>query len=207
MRVERLEPRKGRQQRWRQRGAKGSRAGWLWQRWHGDQSGAAAIEFGMVALPFVLLLFGILSVCLYFFTTFTLENAVWHAARAIRTGQVQQSQGDYSTATTNEDRKQLFKKAMCPGAELLRLPGQSRRHRAKQRQFRQHQRTQGATNSVMAEEASAAFNAGNASSVVLVTVCYPWDFGGQLPFIHLGNLKNGALLMQASVSFRTEPYN
>lgn len=59
----------------------------------------------------------------------------------------------------------------------------------------------------MAEEASAAFNAGNASSVVLVTVCYPWDFGGQLPFIHLGNLKNGALLMQASVSFRTEPYN
>jgi hypothetical protein len=28
----------------------------------------------MVALPFVLLLFGILSVCLYFFTTFTLEK-------------------------------------------------------------------------------------------------------------------------------------
>ena len=31
---------------------------------------------------------------------------------------------------------------MRPGAKFLRLPGQSRRHRAKQRQFRQHQRTQ-----------------------------------------------------------------
>jgi hypothetical protein len=64
-----------------------------------------------------------------------------------------------------------------------------------------------ATNGVMAEEATAAFDPGNASSVVLVTVCYPWDFGGKLPFIRLGNLQNGALLMQASVTFRTEPYN
>ena len=63
----------------------------LRRRWQAAQSGA---------LPFVLLLFGILSMCPYFFTTFTLENAVWHAARAIRTGQVQQSQGDY-TATVD----------------------------------------------------------------------------------------------------------
>ena len=90
------------------------------QRWSKEQSGATAIEFGMVALPFVLLLFGILSVCLYFFTTFTLENAVWQAARAIRTGQVQQSQGEYVTATSNDDRKKLFKKGdVRQGTELL----------------------------------------------------------------------------------------
>ena len=81
--------------------------------WLRDSRGTTAIEFAMVALPFVLLLFGLLSVSLYFFTTFTLENAVWQAARAIRTGQVQQGQGDYATAETNEDRKKLFKKASC----------------------------------------------------------------------------------------------
>jgi Flp pilus assembly protein TadG len=189
-------------------GAKGSRAGRLWRRWQGDQSGATAIEFGMVALPFVLLLFGILSVCLYFFTTFTLENAVWHAARAIRTGQVQQSQGDYSTATTNEDRKKLFKKAMCARApSFFDCLGKAVVIVQSNANFGNISEPKCATNGVMAEDASAAFNAGNASSVVLVTVCYPWDFGGKLPFIHLGNLKNGALLMQASVSFRTEPYN
>ena len=89
---------------------------WAVARWQAEQSVATAIEFGMVALPFVCLLFGIFSVCRCFFTTFTLENAVWQAARAIRTGQVQQSQGDYTVATPNDDRKKLFKKAMCAKA-------------------------------------------------------------------------------------------
>jgi Flp pilus assembly protein TadG len=189
-------------------GGKGNRAVRLLRRWQGEQSGATAIEFGMVALPFVLLLFGILSVCLYFFTTFTLENAVWHAARAIRTGQVQQSQGDYAAATTNEDRKKLFKKAMCTRApSFFDCLGKAVVIVQSNANFGNITEPKCATNGVITEEATAAFDAGNASSVVLVTVCYPWDFGGKLPFIHLGNLKNGALLMQASVAFRTEPYN
>ena len=53
----------------------------------------------------------------------------------------------------------------------------------------------------------AAFNTGAASSVVLVTICYPWDFGGKLPLFKMANLSSGALLMQASAAFRTEPYN
>ena len=56
-------------------------------------------------------------------------------------------------------------------------------------------------------DSSAAFNTGAASSVVLVTVCYPWEFGGKLPLFKMGNLNDGSLLMQASVAFRTEPYN
>jgi hypothetical protein len=136
------------------------------------------------------------------------KNAVWHAARAIRTRQVQQSQGDYSTATTNEDRKKLFKKAMCARApSFFDCLGKAVVIVQSNANFGNISEPKCATNGVLAEEACAAFNAGNASSVVLVTVCYPWDFGGKLPFIHLGNLTNGALLMQASVSFRTEPYN
>ena len=69
---------------------------WQLRRWRRDQSGVTAIEFGIVAMPFMMLLFGIISVCLYFFTKFTMENAVWQAARAIRTGQFQQGQGAYS---------------------------------------------------------------------------------------------------------------
>ena len=58
----------------------------------------------------------------------------------------------------------------------------------------------------MIEQKDAGFDAGGASSVVLVTVCYPWSFGGSLPFIGLGNLNDGSLLIQASVAFRTEPF-
>ena len=49
---------------------------------------------------------------------FTIENAAWQAARAIRTGQVQQSQGAYVGLTTNDDRKKAFKKALCDKAPL-----------------------------------------------------------------------------------------
>jgi Flp pilus assembly protein TadG len=187
---------------------RGVRALRLIERWHRNQSGATAIEFGMVALPFVLLLFGIMSVCLYFFTSFTLENAVWLAARSIRTGQVQQSQGVYAEATTNEDRKKLFKKAMCAKAPtFFDCEGKAVVIVQSNANFGGIVQPKCATNGVIADQSAATFDTGGASAVVLVTVCYPWDFGGKLPFIHLGNLKNGALLMQASVAFRTEPYN
>jgi Flp pilus assembly protein TadG len=88
----------------------------LVNRWRGDDRGVTAIEFALVAMPFVLLLFGIMSVCLFYFANFSIENAVWQAARAIRTGQLQQSQGAYAGAVTNADRKTAFKKAMCDRA-------------------------------------------------------------------------------------------
>ena len=56
----------------------------LMRRWRGDESGSAAIEFAIVAMPFVLLLFGLMSVCLYYFADFSTENATWQAARAMR---------------------------------------------------------------------------------------------------------------------------
>ncbi len=58
-------------------------------RWRSDARGVTAIEFAMVAMPFMMLLFGIIGVGLYFFTTFTLENAVEQASRLLRTGQAQ----------------------------------------------------------------------------------------------------------------------
>ena len=54
-----------------------------------DESGSAAIEFAMVSFPFLALLFGIMAVGLYFFTTFSTENAVEQASRPIRTGEAQ----------------------------------------------------------------------------------------------------------------------
>ena len=91
----------------------------LLRRWRREESGATAIEFGIIALPFVLLLFGLVSVCLYYFANFSIENATWQAARAVRTGQLQQSTGAYSGAVTNADRKKAFKKAFCDKALLF----------------------------------------------------------------------------------------
>ena len=178
------------------------------RRWRRDKSGATAVEFAIVAMPFVLLLFGIMSVCLYYFANFSIENATWQAARAMRTGQLQQSQGAYAGMVTNEDRKKAFKKAFCDRVPLF-LDCNTKVVVIVQSStgFGGIIQPNCATNGVMINQATAAFNTGAASSVVLVTVCYPWDFGGKLPFFKLGNLQDGALLMQASAAFRTEPYN
>jgi Flp pilus assembly protein TadG len=174
--------------------------------WRRDESGFTAVEFGVVALPFIMLLFGTLSVCLYFFTNFTMENAVWQASRAIRTGQFQQGEGAYAIASA-EDRKKAFKQALCAKTpQFIDCNKAIILVQSNSGGFGSIVQPTCATDGTMIEQDKAEFNAGGASSVVLVSVCYPWSFGGSLPFITLGNMKDGSLLIQASVAFRTEPF-
>jgi Flp pilus assembly protein TadG len=180
----------------------------LMRRWRREESGATAVEFGIIAMPFVLLLFGLLSVCLYYFADFSMENATWQAARAVRTGQLQQSTGSYSGTVTNADRQQALKQAFCNKAFLF--PDCNAKAVVivqSNSGFGSITQPSCTTNGVVVNQSAAAFNTGGASSVVLVTICYPWDFGGKLPMLKASNLQNGALLMQASAAFRTEPYN
>ena len=185
-----------------------ARALLMTRRFRGDESGATAVEFAIIAMPFMLLLVGLMSVCLYFFTYFTMENAVWNAARAIRTGQMQQGQGAYAGAVTNEDRKNAFKAAMCSKApSFLDCANRAVVMVQSSSTFGGIVEPTCASNGTLVNQSSAGFTPGNASSVVLVTVCYPWKFGGSLPLFKVGNLSDGSLLMQASAAFRTEPYN
>lgn len=175
--------------------------------WNRDEGGFTAVEFAMVSMPFVMLLFGIISVCLYFFTVFTMENAVWQAARAIRTGQFQQGLGAYAGLKTDEDRKNAFKQALCNKAPPYIDCGKAVvMVQSSVGGFSSITQPVCASGGTMVDQAKATFNPGSASSVVLVTVCYPWSFGGKLPFLATSNISDGSLLIQASVTFRTEPY-
>src|SRR6202795_2154654 len=61
-----------------------------------QQDGAAAVEFALVAAPFLALTFAILETALVFFAGQTLETAVSDAGRLIMTGQaVAYSQGNF----------------------------------------------------------------------------------------------------------------
>ncbi len=180
----------------------------LMRHWRKDETGATAVEFGIVAMPFMLLLLGIMWVSLFYFANFTLENAVWQAARAIRTGQVQQSQGAFSGAVTNNDRKQAFKQALCAKAPtFFDCSSKAVVIVQSNANFGSITEPNCTSNGNLIDQGAAAFDTGGASSVVLVTVCYPWDLASKLPFFTFGNLNDGSFLMQASVAFRTEPYN
>src|SRR3954468_17943037 len=59
-----------------------------------DQGGAAAVEFGIVAMPFCALVFATLETASIFWTSQVLETAVQDATRQIYTGQFQQDPGN-----------------------------------------------------------------------------------------------------------------
>jgi len=170
------------------------------RRWRADDKGVTALEFGMVAAPFFMLLFGIIGIGLYFFTTFTLENAVEQASRLLRTGQAQQAN---MTAAQ-------FKAKVC---ELV--PG----HIDCIGKIKVNVKSFEDSDDISPESlpkcldgtgnlaAATDFTPGGASKVVLVWVCFEWEFAKSLPFLNFSDMANGSRLIQATTTFRTEPYN
>src|SRR3954464_11192177 len=73
------------------------------------QEGSSAVEFGLILLPFIAMMFAIMETALVFFAQQTLETAVADSARLIMTGQAQ----------TGAFTQQQFKDAVC--AKILGL--------------------------------------------------------------------------------------
>lgn len=164
-----------------------------------DCSGTTAIEFAMVGMPFLMLLFGIISVGLFFFTTFTLENAVEEASRLIRTGQAQES-----GMTADQ-----FKTEICTRVpRFVDCNGKMRVNVQKFTGFGSIT-TPTCTNSGgnLVDPASTTYQTGAGGDIVLVTVCYEWELGGKIPFLSMATMANGSALIQASTTFKTEPYS
>lgn len=168
------------------------------QRWGRDTSGATAIEFGFVALPFFMFMFGIIALGLYFFVSFSLENAVERSARMVRTGQAQ-------TAGMTTDQ---FKIQVCSDLPNFSDCASNLRVNVIAASafdgFAEPECIDG-TGQLMAEATPSAVP-GSAGEVVLITACYEWELAAIFPFLKLGNMANGSALIRASTTFRTEPY-
>jgi hypothetical protein len=54
--------------------------------------------------------------------------------------------------------------------------------------------------------AASNYAPGGSNVIVLVWVCYEWKLAGKIPLLRLGNMGNGSRLIQATTTFRTEPY-
>src|SRR5580698_6774733 len=75
-------------------------------RFRSGRGGSTAVEFAMLALPFLGLLFGIIELGMIYLISTTLDNATTDAARQIRTGQLQLAGGatsaSFATVVCNE---------------------------------------------------------------------------------------------------------
>jgi len=170
------------------------------------EEGVTAIEFGMVAFPFLLFVLGIIAVGLQFFTMNTLDHAVETAARRIRTGEAQRA--NY----TLRDFKQL----VCASGGtyfqddcnhvVVHVQNASEWAGIEPRPCADG----GQMTASSDENAALADSSGGSEQVVLVTVCYDWRLPIAIPYLqHLLNgepLDTGGSLLQSVATFRTEPY-
>jgi len=160
-----------------------------------DRRGAAAIEFAMVAAPFLALMIAILETGLYFFADEVLQTATAQAARAIMTGQAQS--GGMTAAQ--------FQNNVCTNAAPM-LSCASLYVNAQT--FKSFGGVAPLNPLVSGSVNTAALNyqMGGPGDIVMVQVFYQWPvIAGPLNF-NLANMSGNNNLLVATVVFRNEPY-
>lgn len=161
-----------------------------------DQKGATAVEFGLVALPFLALLFAILETALVFFAGQTLETAAAEASRLIMTGQAQ-------TASYSQ---QDFKKAVCDRIYGLFDCTNGVYVDVKQySSFSAVNNTAPVTNGNF-DTTKMTYVPGGPGCIEVVTLYYQWPIYVSLLGNNLSNLNGNYRLLVATSVFRNEPY-
>ncbi|MBI1301676.1 MAG: pilus assembly protein [Alphaproteobacteria bacterium] len=82
----------------------------LFLNWKKKEDGSTAMEFSILVVPYVMIVMGIIELSLMYTSASLLEGATSSAARLIRTGQLQQGEGDPETQ---------FRDALCEYATVL----------------------------------------------------------------------------------------
>ncbi len=160
------------------------------------EDGAAAVEFAMVAAPFVALLVAILDLALLFFAQAELETSVEKAARLVLTGQAL-SQG----LTASQ-----FQQQVCNNAPLFTCSG-----------IMVDLETASSFSGANTSAPTLTYNAqgqvtntwkyqvGGPGTIQVMRVMYQWPvFPGPLN-LNFANLSNGSYLLMATSVFRNEP--
>lgn len=161
-----------------------------------ERSGAAAIEFAIVAAPFFALLFALIEIGLVFFGSFTLENAVDEAGRMIRTGQAQQ-QG------FSEDR---FKEEVCNNVYALFDCMTGLKIDVRKFDDFTGVNLPPPLNGEGELQDNFQYDPGVGGEIVVVRAFYEWSLIANIPGAGLGNMGNGSRLVTATATFRNEPF-
>jgi Flp pilus assembly protein TadG len=163
-----------------------------------NEDGATAVEFALVAAPFLALLMGIIQTFLVFLAGQELQTAVTKTSRMILTGQVQN--GNISQSTFTNDLCANLSSMFTCGNLMVDVEAYSSFSSAN------------ATTPALTYNANGTvkntwqYNPGTAGQIVVVRAMYQWTvFGGPLNF-SLSNLSNGSRLLMGVAAFKNEPY-
>ena len=163
------------------------------------QAGAAAVEFGLILLPFLALMFGIMETALVFFADQTLETAVTDSARLIMTGQAQGS--NFQAADVkNAVGARGYAMFNCANGIYINVQTYT--------SFGSITYTPPLDSHGNLVTSNFVYQPGGPGDIVVVQLFYQWPI--YVSLMNLGQLSNMAgsnRLLVATAAFRNEPYN
>jgi Flp pilus assembly protein TadG len=160
------------------------------------EDGAAAVEFALVAAPFLALMFAILEAGLTFFAGQSLDTAASNSARQIMTGQTQ-----------GMNQSTFLKNVVCANASVLF----SSNCQSMMMVNVQVCTTYSACNTSVpldsqgnVQTSSLGFNQGGPGSIVLVMLMYPWPSISSMLGLTQANMAGHVLI--STFAFSNEPF-
>jgi Flp pilus assembly protein TadG len=162
-----------------------------------QQDGAAAVEFGLVAAPFLALVFAIMETGIVFFSGQALETAVADASRLILTGQAQ----------TQGFSQSQFKTAVC--AKIYGMFDCQNGVYVDVKTFSSFANVTmpSAVDSSGNFQNNFSYQPGGPGDIVVVRLFYQWPVYVSLLGFNLTNMNGGKRLLVATAAFRNEPYS
>jgi Flp pilus assembly protein TadG len=167
----------------------------LCRRFVRQQDGAAAVEFALIATPFLALLFAIIETAMVFFAGQTLEAAAADSARLIMTGQAQSqnfSAADFKTQVCNR----IYGLFDCAGGLYVDVKNYT--------SFASINTAAPVTNKNF--NTTMSYSPGTVGDIVVVSLYYQWPIYVSLLGNKLDNLNGNKRLLTATAVFRVEPY-
>jgi Flp pilus assembly protein TadG len=162
------------------------------------KGGATALEFGLVAAPFIAVLVALLETMLVFFAGRVLDATTEEASRIILTGQAQQSNMT-EAAFANYVCQNTFALFNCSNF-MINVQSYASFASASTASPTLTFNGQGQVTN------NWTYNPGNPGDIVVVQVMYQWPIvTGPLGF-NLSNLGNGNRLLVSTAIFKNEPY-
>jgi Flp pilus assembly protein TadG len=163
------------------------------------QRGAVAVEFALILLPFLALMFGIMETALVFFADQTLETAVADSARLIMTGQAQ-NQNLTAATFKNAVCARVYGLFDCQNGIYVNVQTYS--------SFGSISYTPPLDTNGNLVSSNFVYQPGGPGDIVVVQLFYQWPiYVSLMNLSNLSNMSNHNRLLVATAAFRNEPYN
>lgn len=167
--------------------------------WCRENKGTAAIEFALVAVPFVLLVASIIEISVMFAANSIMLGATQDAVRAVRTGQVQ-------VISDPDEAEDFFRQQICDHIPIRLVDCNAIQFSVQVLDsFAEADTTPGVD-----EEGNLAddtIDFGEAEDIVLVNVLYYHPMLSPVTAAFYADSPNNTKLLTATFVFQTEPYD